>query len=758
MKKSLLVLLVLFTYSVMAQNKPEPGTYVSKTPSGENVKLVIGNDNKFQVAVLTGVLEHENDSIYFRSENENEPMFRIEYVKSKTKNTTIKVTLEKGSYYNYYGIHVGTQKINDTEPHYKKLKELLNVEEFDFETNETAENSFDIEKSAFLYLAKEKYGKPTSIEKYEIPEGVSEIKIGITSNLFGKLNLRGTYDTATKELTISEGKKPLTFVMEKATDLSNYIKPIESQEKRGWTYPGKEEEEIFGEAADSVSVDYDDYDDNYNAQPTYVFKLKTEKSLNEALKVAQSSPDKLLVVFYDNGKNAAQEFEKYIKRYENAVQEYMYDKYEPDQDKYNFYLATETDKNALKKMGVTEDKTIVFVNSDGTRIHHCKGGTAGYKFNYYNLKNYNDGLKLANNKAKLDKLIADKKATVPQIEKVFLGMSQDFRTTTIDYSYAPPPPPYVVNLPEKTYEVDYEATAVDTAVAVVEEVAYELPENKNTYQLKANRDVVNAKYKQLLDFNQKNKTFNENMFRIIIAELSSNGFTHDLFGKEDEAAKPIDFQSMDYLFQFYNEIGALKSEDYYFQKPSLVIDVVAAFLNNPSNAGQKEKVKEYYGKLLQASNNDPKVYKELVNYHKELKNKTELISNYENYFASYTKPNTNLIEVLDANYQLEKASNWNSYKADFAGLANTVAWFVVENSQDKTEIQKAIKWSETSLRLIVDNSYYLDTLAQLYYKNGEKEKGILWEQKAIDAARIISDSDQVATYQEVLEKMKNGKY
>ena len=72
-------------------------------------------------------------------------------------------------------------------------------------------------------------------------------------------------------------------------------------------------------------------------------------------------------------------------------------------------------------------------------------------------------------------------------------------------------------------------------------------------------------------------------------------------------------------------------------------------------------------------------------------------------------------------------------------------------------VKKAIFWSETSLKIEKDNSYYLDTLAQLYYKNGEKEKAIATESKAIENIKDNS-TEQTEQYKIVLEKMKAGTY
>ncbi len=753
MKKLFLFLSVFVTHSMFAQqNILEPGTYISNTKTGQDVKLVIDSDNKFHITLLSGTLEQQNDSIHLRTKYDTESMFQVEFVTSTTKPKTVKIDFGQNNYYSLYDIHFGTQKISDLSPEYKTVSEYLNIDEnqYEYSENEQLNLSFEVEPMAFLYLANESYNG-TTIEKFEVPVGVSEIKILKRSDLFAKLKLKGKYNTTTKEFTVSEGRTPIVFKKEQAQSTgSDFIKPIESLQKQYWTYPGKEDRY---NVVDSTVVDSYDYDDNYT--PPYTFKLKTEKTFNDALKVAQSYPNKILVVFYDLSSDAPKNFEKYIKSYENQIQDYMYDKYEPELDQFDFYLAGESDKNALKKMGITEDKTVVFLNSDGTKIHHAKGNLKGYEFKYYNLSNIASHLQVLDSKAKLDKLMLDKKATIQQFQKTLYGVSGKPQINYYDslVDVALPPPAAVNQYGNNAY--DYDAVVDTAAVAAVEE--YDLPQKQNAYQFKSSQSSIALKYKQILDFYQKEKAINEELVHTIIAELSGQGFSQKLFNANNDPASAVDFQSMDYLFQFYNEIEAMKSEPYALQTSQKMMYAVCKMLAQSSNENQKEKVKAYYDKLLTATRNNSTVYRQIVNQYANSENKAGLIDAYSQYFNSIAKPNTNLIEVLDANYQSEKARQWDAYKSDFANLANNTAWYVVENSNDKTEIQKAIQWSETSLKLEPNNHYYLDTLAQLYYKNGEKEKGMLLEQKAIDSAMILNVTE-AETYKKVLEKMKNGTY
>ena len=86
-------------------------------------------------------------------------------------------------------------------------------------------------------------------------------------------------------------------------------------------------------------------------------------------------------------------------------------------------------------------------------------------------------------------------------------------------------------------------------------------------------------------------------------------------------------------------------------------------------------------------------------------------------------------------------------------MSNNAAWFIVENGKNNQSIKTAIKWSELSLKIEKNNHYYLHTLAQLYYKNGEKQKAIATEQLAIE-----NNFDDASDYIATLKKMKNGTY
>ena len=95
-------------------------------------------------------------------------------------------------------------------------------------------------------------------------------------------------------------------------------------------------------------------------------------------------------------------------------------------------------------------------------------------------------------------------------------------------------------------------------------------------------------------------------------------------------------------------------------------------------------------------------------------------------------------------------------------MANTMSWEVVlKRPQYNATLKKALKWSQLSIQLSPNNSYYLNTLAQLHYLNGDKQKATEVQQKAIDIYKECNECIQEAEYNEmqlVLKKMKEATF
>lgn len=82
---------------------------------------------------------------------------------------------------------------------------------------------------------------------------------------------------------------------------------------------------------------------------------------------------------------------------------------------------------------------------------------------------------------------------------------------------------------------------------------------------------------------------------------------------------------------------------------------------------------------------------------------------------------------------------------------NTYAWYTFLNSNNKVLLESALLWSYKSLE-IEKNPAYLDTYANLLYKLGQINEAIEVETNALE----LAETKDKKTYQETLEKMKNG--
>lgn len=106
----------------------------------------------------------------------------------------------------------------------------------------------------------------------------------------------------------------------------------------------------------------------------------------------------------------------------------------------------------------------------------------------------------------------------------------------------------------------------------------------------------------------------------------------------------------------------------------------------------------------------------------------EYLKEFSSYYTMYLmSKNTSAIGKLDEIYtNLDPNSGystdgWSSFKEYVSNMANSAAWAVVFKSENSSFIKKAINFSQYSLFVTKNNPYYLDTLAQLYYKDGQKK-------------------------------------
>ncbi|WP_289664700.1 hypothetical protein [Flavobacterium panacagri] len=742
--------LLLFTsgiFTSFSQTKgSEKGTYLS-TNKGQKIKLNLLEDNKYELVFYSGDYAVKGDSLVFIKNAEAQTSFDLSFkVDKKAKN--IKVKFLDPSYYSFY---IGTQKGNE-EVKYQKLSDIKTKTDPDWTK---AILDFEIEKADFLYLVFEDNYNPTSVNKYALPKDVSEITINYELAVLGDLQIAGFFDRSTNELKISEksGLNPLVFVNEKDPQPSKKtakVLPLESLSVSNWTYPGKENtllSDDFGTgivATDSVATAAD-YAVPPPAYTRYDFKLKIENSLKKATDVTKGSANKFLVVYADSDtKSAKESFDAIVKEQETQTGYNMYDKYVALYDVYNFYLAGADDKKWLKTNKITSDPSVLVLNGEGNIIASAKSDLTAqqYQFGYYS--EFYRQLLRADALISINNAVKNKKATDADLIKAFNKTA----------------------LLETTYDYDT-ATTVDPN-------STEFVITKTTVDQKE----VNAAWKKLIESHQKDTAVNMYLAETIVKEIKNGGFTKQLFN-EDRILNDTDFLAIDYLLKHSDEIEnnreAFNSKEGELHTLGNIVSEISNALQQNVYASQdgvkgeinKEKVNSIYKKTITAGKGNFDAYKNYFDYLSMVEDQDTSNTTYLREFNTYFEANLaggNPIEKLDAIFSTLDASSaysydgWNAFKEYHSNLCNTAAWTVVLKAQNSSFLKDAIKWSEYSLLVTKNNPYYLDTLAQLYYKDGQKEKAIATQTLAVKYLDANMDGVTATDIKDTLTKMQNGTY
>lgn len=752
MKKYCIGSLLLLSAISYSQNKIEKGTYFSNT-LGQDIKLNLREDNQYELVVFYGNYEIKNDTLHFNNNHTEGSDFAVSF--SSDANPTlgkVKVRLKGISAY-YSGIHIGTQTGN-SEPNYKSISELAGELNFD-----ETEIVFEISRAEYFYLVKEEYSQESTLYKYALPRSANEIEIEYSPNYLGKVKLEGFLNEK-GELVVSEKNKksPLTFVLEskKPKATQSQVKPLETKTESNWTYPGKTDLLDYG-VLDTAAVASD-------------FKLIVQDNFSKALEVTKKTPKKFLVIYYDpNNKNAKADFDKFIKEQQYELSLYNSYEYNEDFDKFNYYLATTKDKSWFEKNKIKKEASLITVDADGTILSQSKGNLLKNKslFNVY-YSALHDNLKKTKALVDFNKTLGGK-AKDSEILNAFYAVSQfdpSYDGIQVVEAIAPPAP------------LQMEGEATDEVI--VEAVMEEQPSESEFTKPKFDKARVNTAWEKVIKSHSKDVSPNMQLVSIIAKEIQNIGFSKQLF-EEDKLLNETDFQSIDYILKHHDAIIENQnkepegSSEVFYSYGNIDSDLNNALSANVSLANDKKAATQYQKKMLE-------LYKKLsekgtdkiqakMNYFSFLDGfsqnmdiEKEYVEGYDAFYKDLFEGKGSAIEVLDELYTTRPNTDlsygyqdWVGYKSSFANLSNQAAWFVVEKSKNAESVKKAIRWSESSLQLEKDNPYYLDTLAQLYYKNGEKQKGIETQERAVKFAENIDESTKYEM-ESVLEKMKNGTY
>ena len=730
-----------FIFVSFSQTKSiEKGSYVS-TAKGQKIKLNLLEDNKYELVFYSGDYKIKGDSLLFFQNTKTENAFNVEFKKDK-KAKKIKIKFLDPSYYAFY---VGTQK--DSEPvQYQKVSDIRTKADPDWTHTDV---EFEIDRADYLYLVYEGYETESQLSKFALPKDVSEVTVKYELDVLGDLNISGFFDKNTNELRVAEqaGKNPLVFVNEKdfKPENSSKIKPVESAKISNWTYPGKEAlvQEDFGS---EVTVDSAAAVVDYNT-PKFDFKFKIENTLKTAIAATKTAKTKYLVVYNDSKKTAKTDFDAVVKDLEVQVGYYMYEMYNPQYDVFNYYLAAADDKKWLKTNKISDTPSVIIVNGDGAILAAAKSTLLDKKSEFTYYEEFYKKLQRTDALLSFNKLIKSKKVADADLVQAF------YRASILDMPY--------------NYDAEY---------AVAEEKA--AADFVMTKSVLDKKEVLQA-WKKLIETHQKDTNPNKYLVQAILRQIKNQGFYKQFFN-EDRVFDDTDFLAIDYLLKHYDDVQKMNVEDENGEALSLLFgnlssEISSALQENTtvlSESGKnpnKDKTIAVYKKLIAAEKGNFDIYK---NYFVFLSSESETstddtvyLKEFSTYFDTYLAAEKgNAIQRLDDMFStidpdMEYTYNgWNGFKEYQSNLSNSAAWAVVLKPANASFIKPAIKWSEYSLIVTKNNPYYLDTLAQLYYKDGQKEKAIETQTLAVKYLTEAIEEETALEIKETLTKMQNGTY
>ncbi len=760
MKKMILgtIFCSLLAITSFAQNKnSEKGKYIATTRN-EKFKFNLLEGNKFELVMIYGDYQKKGDSLYFGNQIKNKSNFLLTASNSTSniQENVIKVKIKKDQILYYFSnIYIGTQE-GKLPVQYKRLEELAK----DIDSSEANEFTIEIPRSKFIYLVYENYSGKSEHTKYALPKNVKEIDLNFTYNNLSDIQLKGYLNKDTNELVVSDlaSREPITFKLENILERSveNEIQPLESKSEKNWTYEGKESyiatpSEVVVDSAvavvDSAAVAYPETSAAYES-----IKIPTSKNLTKSLKDVSKNKNQFLVIIYDpKNNNLDKEFDSFINDQQSDIYYYSLSeaKYK-DSYPFSYVIASQKDKKWFDKYKVNENPVIVITDYKGNVLTKIIGSIhdKGYLFSSYTSlkKDLNEYLVYKETNSILNNLNSSPEILLKAFKKI----------ETLEYEY-----------PEKKREIP-SGSVVDN-----DSVDYSVPEIKMDYDLpiiKWNEKIVGMNWRKVIESYSKNSNPNFDLVNLIGREISNKGFTNQIFKKE-KSLNETDYLSIDYILKRYN---SLKEKTFVLVNPSLysfeapvkvdkiLSDAISTNVYYSETSSQKKNDLNILSKVLYLENYENidvvQNYFTLINSLAETDDlENEYVNDFETFFNIHFGNSKNSIESLDKLYSVNQNLGWIDFKNSISNMINNVAWFVVKKSVNSESIQKAINWSETSLIMQKNNAYYLDTLAQLYYKNSEKTKALKTQELAVKYSDMVEDQTIKNEIKETLKKMKSGK-
>ncbi|MFD1603697.1 hypothetical protein ACFSJW_10720 [Flavobacterium artemisiae] len=483
---------------------------------------------------------------------------------------------------------------------------------------------------------------------------------------------------------------------------------------------------------------------SFAQEKTIDFKFKIQNNLKDAITVTKQDNSKFLIVYCDEkNPNAIQDFDSFIEYKEEIINSDMYDKYDPQYDLFNYYLASAADQNWIKSNNISDFPAVIILNGDGDILASKKAKLSRAADELCSYCGEYKKVNTVNAIANFNKVAKNTASTDNDLIEAFYSIS-DF----VDY-----------------YNYDY----------VYEGNTEKYPNSFKMQQI-VNEEQVNSIWKKIIELHQNDQTPNLKLVSVILREIQDKGFSK-VFFNGGKILNNVDFLSIDYLLKHYDAIvdarNKLTDEDSYLSKIDNLNVYIAYALNDNINIEKEgktgksnlEKIINVHKKLIElGKSNYPccqYYFSYLIDQSSDSGSDLVFIKEFEAYFDKFLfTEKGDYIEKLDQLFSsgFSYDYGWDSFKEFHSNLCNSAAWRVVSKPENSIYLKKAIKWSEYSLVVTKNNPYYLDTLAQLYYKDGQKEKAVETQTLAVKYLNNTVDESTAEDIRQTLDKMKNGTY
>ena len=337
--------LVALSVNIFAQDK----VYVSEK-YGNALKLILKDDNTYQLIYNEGGYEQKLDSLFFRSNKKSTDNFTVIPIESGNDKDSLELTFtSEMGYLSTYNIAIATSSGDEQNLNFLPL--------FNYQSNPATTYSdnlikFKIKKEKFLFVAKKNYvTNETEVSKFEISPRLGDLEI--SENYSMGANLVAVFNERENIVISENGANPIEFVLQG--------KVSEQEKPKGLDYTSLK----------NISIDWNFpslYNtENYSAPLNQdTINVKIEVSLKDALKNLKTKENNCLLIVNE----PTDVFEKFIVLHKSSsVDLGYYDETDKNIFDFSFYNLKEDEQGWLGKINYSKNTKFIVLSSNENVIY-----------------------------------------------------------------------------------------------------------------------------------------------------------------------------------------------------------------------------------------------------------------------------------------------------------------------------------------------------------------------------------------------------